>query len=123
MTLSIKGTPRIGVSGLQLPFCPSRLPAPAAIIRHFIPLGRAGRGALRVTGSPAESADIGLRPSVTLPGSGLPCKTVDLHPDSKLPGDAKFALVATSNTRRALEVTERIVSNSEGQIRVPWTRS
>jgi len=111
------------MSGLQLPFFPSRLPAPAAMIRHFIPPGRAGRGAQGVTGSPAESAAIGLRPAATLPGSGLPWKTVDLHPDSKLPGDARLALVATSNTRRALEVTERIVSSSEGQIRVPRTRS
>ena len=116
MTLSIKGIPRIGVSGLQLPFCLSRLPAPAAMIRHFIPLDRVGRGGQRVTGSPAESADIGIRPSGTLLGNGLSWETVNLHPDSRLPGDVRLALAATSNTHRVLEAKERTVCSSEDQL-------
>src|SRR5660397_182370 len=38
ITRSIRGTPAMGVRGLLSPFCRSRLPWPAAIIRHCIPI-------------------------------------------------------------------------------------
>ncbi|HIB54248.1 MAG TPA: hypothetical protein EYO39_05475 [Nitrospirales bacterium] len=76
-----------------------------------------------MTGSPAESADIGIRPSGTLLGNGLSWETVDLHPDSRLPGDVRLALAATSNTHRVLEAKERTVCSSEDQLSVPGPRS
>jgi len=109
----------MGVSGLQLPFRRSRLPSPAAIIRHFILTDPIVRGASSVPGSPAQSAGIRFRPSVTIAGGGLPGRTVEVRPDLNPPGGSRPVPVATSNTLRVLEVAERIMCSSEGLILVP----
>ncbi len=123
MTLSIKGIPKMGVSGLQLPFRRSRLPSPAAIIRHFSLTDPIVGGASSVTGSPAQSAGIRFGVSVTIPGGGLAWKTVESRPGLNPPGGARPVPVATANTLQVLEAAERIMRSSEGHISVPRTHA
>ncbi len=113
----------MGVSGLQLPFCRSRLPSPAAIMRHFTLTDSVVRGAPSVTASPAQSAGICFGVSVTISGDGLAWKTVESRPGLKLPGGVRPVPVGTSNTLRVLEVPERIMCSSEVHISVLQTHS
>ena len=108
----------MGVSGLQLPFCRSRLPSPAAIIRHFALTDSVVGGAPSVTASPAQSAGICFGVSVTVPGGGLAWKTVESRPGLKPPGGARPVPVATASTLRVLEAAERIMYSSKGHISV-----
>ncbi len=109
----------MGVSGLQLPFRRSRLPSPAAIMRHFILTDPVVRGAPSVTGRPAQSTGICFGVSVIIPGGGLAWKTVESRPGLNPLGGARPVPVATSNTLRVLEAAERIMCSSKGHISVP----
>ena len=106
----------MGVSGLQLPFCRSRLPCPAAIMRHSIFTDSVVDGAPRVTASPAQSAGIRFGVSVTTPGGGLAWKAVESRPGLKPPGGSRPVPVDTANTLRVLEAAKRIMCSSEGHI-------